>query len=615
MRQLKALALHLIVWTATGTAGRAAFIVAWHNLLDNAGPASMIKAVAVGMRLDVAIGGYVTIPAAILLIAGIWARGKVMAAIWRMYEGLLAIAMSLAVVSNIGLYGYWGFPLDSTPLLYLRTSPADAMASLTFMQAAIALFAWIISAALMCTVAERTMKPWILFTGSGNPRHRAATAMALLLSAGMLILPIRGGVSTGTNHVGNVYFSTNMKLNHAAVNPVFSFMESVTHRKEIGTRYRFMDKNTADSILATMTHTAMRTDSATYLRPGAERPNLVVVILESFSKYIMEEGGHVHGVTPNLERLKGEGLYFGRFFANSVRTDKAIVSVLSGLPAQPTMSIMSMPNKSAKLPSIAGELARQGYLTAFYYGGDVGYSNMQSYIMGTGFRKIVCDKDFHRKQRTGKWGVPDGSLLGRVLEDISRAGNDGPFFHAILTGSSHEPFDVPYESGFEDKELNAFAYADKCLGDFVNGLKALPAWDKTLVAIVPDHLGAWPPSIDNYALWRYEIPFIITGGALDCPGTEINTIGCQTDIPATLLAMLGMEHEAFPFSKDIMDKDAPHFAFFTLNDGMGLVTDSCSLTYDNSVASTVVTDGKDCTAELGRAKAYLQKLYDYLEDL
>ena len=613
MRHIRTFFIHLLLWTLAGTLGRGCFMIAFRSLINDE-TGGFLRALAHGTRLDIATGAYVTTVAALLLMAGVWCRGRLMCALWRIYEAIAAALVSLAFVANIGLYGYWGFPLDSTPLLYIRTSPADAAASLTFGEAALAVSAWVISSLLLYIAAEKTMKPSVLFSREYNAKHRVGVFSALFVMAAALILPIRGGLDTGTNHVGSVYFSTNMKLNHAAVNPVFSFVESALNQKEIGTRYRFMDEATADSIFSGVTYTALRNDTAVYLKDTSAQPDIILIILESFSKYIMSEGGNVKGVTPHLDNLTHEGLYFSNFYANGVRTDKALVSILSGLPTQPTMSIMSMPHKSAHLPSLASSLASHGYETTFYYGGDLSYSNMNSYFMGTGFQRTVSDSDFPRKQQTGKWGVPDEYLFGRLQDDVmGENSKKAPQFRTIMTGSSHEPFDVPYQSAHKEKELNAFAYADSCLGHFISSLKASPAWDNTLVAIVPDHLGAWPRQIDNYALWRYQIPFIITGGALAAEG-QINTIGVQTDIPATLLGMLGIEHDGFLFSRDILDKDIPHFAFFALDDGMGVATDSCRLIYDNTSARVMLEEGNTKSA-LALAKAYLQKLYDYIDSL
>ena len=596
-----------VFWTLAGVAGKVGFMLFHSALYAGTSLPDWLSAVWHGLRLDIAIAGYITLLPAVMLIVSCWTRHRALGWVWNAYGVAVAAVVSVATCVNIGLYGYWGFPLDATPLLYLRTSPSDAMASLTLWQLAGWSAAIIVSAALLALlyIAVTRRCAAAAYNVRRGIASRALLSLALLLLSAALILPIRGGVSTGTNHTGSVYYSTNIRLNHAAVNPLFCFIESVTHQQDIASRYRFMPSDEAARLFAPLTCTSLRADSAALSLPP--RTNVVMVVLESFSKYIMTEGGHVSGIVPNLERMAREGVYFTRFYANSFRTDRALVSILSGLPAQPTMSVMDLPKKSNALPSIARTLSSHGYDTSFYYGGDADYSNMRSYLMATGYRRIVSETDFHPSERTGKWGVADGPLLKRALSDACNA--PSPFFMTVMTGSSHEPFDVPYKSHISSPELNAFHYADACLGAFIDGLRKSPQWANTLVVVLPDHLGCYPQHIDNYALWRYELPLVMTGGAAG-DARRIDTICSQIDLPATLLALLGYGHSDFLYSKDIFDAGAPHFAFFTLDDGMGMVTESTRIIHDNHSSRLVVSEGEQPDSTLRQAKAYLQKLYD-----
>lgn len=601
-----------LLWTATGLVGKCLFLLVHHDMLGITSFTECFDVMYHGLPLDFAIAGYLTLLPALMLIVSVWYRGKALQRLSKAYFALTALLSSVAYIVNIGLYAYWGFPLDSTPLLYLKTSPADAMASVTLWQTLGGL------AAITVFTAVMTRSFWQLDIIRTTPRRKlpayVEVPLLTVLSA-LLIIPIRGGVSTGTNHTGTVYFSGNMRMNHAAVNPLFCFIESVNHLQDIGGRYRFMDDAEATQLFSTMTYTSERTAETDILLDSLSRqPNVVIILLESFSKYIMQEAGHVSGVTPCLEKAAAEGVYFTRFYASSFRTDRALVSILSGLPAQPTMSIMDMPGKSNSLPSIAGALRDVGYATTFYYGGDADYSNMRSYFMGTGFETIVSEDNFPSKLRTGKWGVADGPLFQRMLSDITSYDGKKPTLRVIMTGSSHEPFDVPDHNVLPSPELNAFHYADECLGRFLEGLRKSPSWNNTLVVILPDHLGACPTTIDNYALWRYELPLILTGGAVRCP-RHIDTICCQTDLPATLLALLGVPHDDFLFSRDALDPAAPHFAFFTLDDGMGIVTSSSAMIYDNHARRMVFSQGEKCDSIEKNAKAYLQKLYDYIDGI
>ena len=604
MKPIKTLIAIFVLWTIVGMVSKIPFLLMYNGTMST----DWLLVISHGVRLDIAIAGYLSmIPGLILIIQEIkayrWYRW-----LWKGYFFITSLLYSLAIIANLGLYGYWGFPLDNTPLLYLRTSPKDAFASVPIWQTIALLVIIILVAWIIYKVFVRVTKQ---SESAHTPIQRLYNTVGLLLLTAAMIIPIRGGFSTGTNHTGSVYFSPDIKLNHAAVNPAFCFFESVSHQKQdLSTMYRFMEDKDAEKIFQGM----IKTSNSEELRVKSEelktenlKRNILLIILESFSDSIM----HIPGATPQINKLSTEGLYFPNFYASSTRTDRALASILSGVPAQPTMTILDVPRISNSLPSLASSLKRRGYTTHFYYGGDTNYSNMQSYLMATGFQEVTSETDFPAKERICKWGAPDEYVYNRLLNDIKEEETDGKgrkWFKAILTESSHEPFDVPYKSKntniASSDVLNAFAYSDKCLGDFINKMKTLPCWSNTMVVIVADHLGAFPEDIDNYKQWRYHIPFILLNADMDI---DVNVIAGQIDIPATILSLLGYDHHEFLFSKDMRDADAPHFAFFSFPDAMGMIEDGRFMVYDNN--SNQLQGAPELEIP---AKAYLQKLYDYL---
>lgn len=616
MKQIKLFALVFAVWTIIGTISKMLFLIMYHTTIGSNNITDYLDVLWNGAILDTAIAGYLTVIPGVIIISTLWNSGKSIKWIWDTYFAIISFVASLAYVCNLGLYGHWGFPLDSTPLLYLKTSPVDAFASLTLTEWIAAPFAIILFSACIFLLFHRVYA-FCLSNTDGNfykVSRKIGYTISLLFVISALIIPIRGGFSTGTNHTGSVYFSDNIRLNHAAVNPIFSFVESVLHQVDFTSMYRFFDDDKAEVLFKQMTCTTSGIRDTALLPKGT---NVIMIMLESFSSYIMSERGHVSGVVPNIEKLSREGIYFTNFYANSTRTDRAIVSIQSGLPAQPTMSVMDMPNISTNLPSIARTLSSEGYDTYFYYGGDTNYSNMQSYLVGTGYKNIVSDKDFPRSKRICKWGVPDADVYGAMLRDIKSIESRKQFYMTVMTASSHEPFDVPYKGKQHSEVLNAFEYADKCLGDFITALKNCNVWNNTLVVIVPDHLGAYPTPIDNYQLWRYEIPLILTGGAADVIRASImpdvtKTIGSQIDLPATILGLLGINHSDFTFSKDLFNMESPHFAFFTFPDAMGIISKEGKVLYDNTASSRSLSVGNNTDSLEVMAKAYLQSLYSIL---
>ena len=430
-------------------------------------------------------------------------------------------------------------------------------------------------------------------------------------------------------NTGKAYFSANNRLNHAAVNPAFSLMESLAKQNNFAEQYRFMKDEEANNLFLQLADTTQVEPLALVDTIAAsdslrrlfrmERPDIYIVIMESFSSHLMKSLGGEADVAVCLDRLADEGVLFTHFFANSFRTDRGLVSILSGYPAQPTTSLMKYPRKTQSLPSIARSLQEVGYATQYYYGGDADFTNMRSYLVSGGYETIISDQDFPIGDRLSKWGVHDHLLFRRVINDLQqaipsdqsgrgKAAEQQPKLTVIQTSSSHEPFEVPYER-LNNPRLNAFAYSDSCIGHFIDELRKLPLWKKSVVLLVPDHLGCYPEQIDNFSVNRYQIPLLMVGGAVKEP-RRIAVYGSQQDIAATLLAQLGLDHSAFRFSKDLLDPAAPHFAFFTMPDGFGMVTPDNALIFDCQSDRVVVDEGSLPGRNLSLGKAYLQILYD-----
>ncbi len=582
-----------------------------------------------GLPLDLSMAGYLSVIPGFLSIAVVWLKRDLVKPIMNIYFIIASLFITCSFLLNASLYPYWKYPLDSTPLFYFFTSPADAIASVSIWQVILSIVILIVlTIGVWFTLRMRGEKrqQYSRYSygyggfGSGKrnrfddfDRHRGRTSIILLLLTGLLFLPIRGGITVSTMNTGQAYYSQNAYLNHSAVNPLFSLLESITHQEDFASQYRFMKDKEADKIFATMTSTS---DENTYpllneatFKKGT--PDILIVIMESFASDIMPSMGSYKDVAVCLDSIAQQSILFTRFYANSFRTDRGMVSILSGYPAQPTTSIMRYPRKTSQLPSIARNLAKyKNYKTTYYYGGDADFCNMRSYLVSQGYQHIISDANFPIEDKLSKWGVPDHILATKMMEDIKAQQNEKrPMLRILQTSSSHEPFEVPYHR-LKDKRLNAFAYTDSVMGAIVREYRKLPRWKNTLIVFVPDHVGGYKENLNDHDRSRYQIPLILAGGAISRP-MKVGIIGSQHDIAATLLGQLGVEHREFTFSKNMMSDATPKFAFFAVNDAFGIVSEENSLIYDNR-AKRIVYDKGEKGFNLKRGQAYLQKLYDDL---
>lgn len=551
-----------------------------------------------GLPLDLSMSGYLTIIPALILIASIWLKSEFVARIFNVYYIIILLSIAIVTVVDIVVYPYWGFHFDSTVFLYLQ-KPKETFASASVLEMFVGLFSillffFVAYLGYIYAIRKQVIKLEI-------PKSIWKTSVILLLLAGALFLPIRGGVTVSTMNVGKAYFSDNMFLNHAAINPEFNLMYSFFKSDNFASQYQFFDKAEAFVLFDSIMYQP-ESDSVQHLL-NTNRPNIIFFILESFSANVALDSI----VAPNMSRFAKEGILFSNFYANSFRTDRGLVSILSGYPAHPTVAIMKYPQKTESLPTIPKALKDTGYGSmSFYYGGDADFANMRSYFVGAcGISDVVSDKEFPLAQRMTKWGVPDEPLLERVYSEITTKEQSFPFFKLILTLSSHEPFDVPVTQ-FDVPFLNAVHYTDKCLGSFVDKLRVTPLWDNTLIIFVADHaMQSYPVGIKNNEPERFRIPMIWTGGAVKQP-KNISDFGSQKDIAASLLSQLGVKHQDFKFSKDLLG-EGRKFAFYSYVNGFTMTDSTGTVTYDNDRQSIIRQSGNPQLEK--DAKAFFQTMY------
>lgn len=590
------------------------FMAYYHSLYSKYGATEWLNVMWHGLPLDLSLSGYLTLLPGILLILSVWISSSKLRYVWKGYYVVVALLLAVIFVVDLGLYQYWGFRLDTTPLFYFFSSPKDAFASASIGMIVMGLLAMVLTIGLLIVFFH-----YCLYKPSCTlklPKHRVFLSVLLLLATALMIIPIRGGFTVSTMNTGKVYYSSELVLNHAATNPAFSLMESASKQTDFAKQYRFLGADEANDLFADMVDASISMPDSTMVLTDtlftSQRPNILMIILESFSSHLMQSLGGEAGVAVSLDSLVNEGVLFTNFYANSFRTDRGLIAVLSGYPAQPTTSIMKYPRKTQSLPSICNSLRGEGYTAKYYYGGDADFTNMRSYLMSSGFESILSDQDFSLNEKMSKWGAHDHLVFDRLLDELKNEdASEGKLHYRVLqTSSSHEPFEVPYQR-LENPKLNAFAYTDSVVGDFISQFKKLPQWDNTVVILVPDHLGAYPDKLSNLSPSRYQIPLLMVGGAVK-EAKRIDTFGSQHDLAATLLAQLGIAHQSFVFSKNMLDERSPHFAFFTIPDAFGVVTENGYLVYDCQAGR--VDSENNGNGYLEKGQAYLQKLYDDLAD-
>jgi phosphoglycerol transferase MdoB-like AlkP superfamily enzyme len=360
------------------------------------------------------------------------------------------------------------------------------------------------------------------------------------------------------------------------------------------------------------------TGDSTKMILTTERPNIVLILLESVSAECMNKLGGIKGMMPGMDSLAEEGLLFTNYYANGFRTEQGEIALLTGFPAQPQTTIMRKFGKFDKLPNLARMLGDNGYSENYYYSGNTEFANTNAFFKLSGFEKILNENNYPWKKRTD-WGAYDEELFACHLKESDN--DKQPFFSIIMTSTNHEPFNADVEQVFKgnseaDGYKNTVHYTDKCVLEYLQKAKSKPWYANTLFIIMSDHAHSYPYKRAANEAERHRIPLLFYGNVLNekYRGKEIETIGSQIDLPAILLSQLKLGHNQFLRSKNLMNTGTPEFAYYTFDNGFGIIAPEQILVYDHNLGQVVYRKNK-LPASVDhkiteQGKAFLQVTFD-----
>ncbi|SKC06805.1 LTA synthase family protein [Dyadobacter psychrophilus] len=607
-KRLEFLAIYGISWVVLFQFFRILFL-AYHYKKTLELPSSLwAKSAAHGLQMDISFAGYILmIPALLMMFTA--RKWKWYANTLAIFSAIVAFLITFLVIADLELFKAWGFRIDGTSLHYLKT-PKEAVASmgaapifpLLLLFAGLFVLVW----KLLRTVIKRS-------TGAFEKTGFIYTIPVFLILSASLIIPIRGGLQLAPMNESAVFFSDKSFANYAAVNVPWNFMSSLlnaTYSKK--NPFVYFDESQADQLVKSL----YRADSTSEQVVKAGKINVVVIIWESFTAKVAGSLNGLQNVTPQFDQLAKVGMLFTQMYASGNRSDKGMVAILSGYPAQPTNSIIKIPKKTFSLPSLPKVFHKNGWYTSFYYGGETEFANMKSYFLQQDFDQIIDKNDFDEKDMNSKWGAHDHIVLDRLMDDLDK--QKQPFFSTLFTLSSHEPFEVPVKTVIKGNDseqlfLNAHHYTDASIGDFIKNAKTKPWWDNTLIIIIADH-GHPLPETDRTKPAEFHIPMLWLGGALEKHSTKVDSICSQTDLATTLLNQLHLPSGSFNWSNDIFGKQRVPFAYFAFNNGLGWMKPGGYLVRDNIGGNITEKAGALTPEEENFGKAYLQSSFnDYLK--
>lgn len=517
---------------------------------------------------------------------------------------------SLISMGEIGIYDEWRTKLNYKALIYLK-QPSEVLNSISAGQFV-----------LLILILIMVVGCWIfLYRRFFRYPYKIKIAKIwqkitfLLISPLILFYFIRGGLQGIPISQSDAWFSNYLILNDVAVNPSWNLMANIIKTQA------FMDENPFVSFddeyakkVVKEIHQVEKDTTISVLT--TTKPNIVLIILESWPASVIESIGGDNYITPNFNKLEKEGILFDNFYSSGNRSQQGMASIFGGFPAIPITTLTEYPEKYSSLPSLTKILNQNGWTSSFYFGGQLRYGNIKSYIIYNQFNRIFEGENFDNSVPRGRLGVHDEYLFEKNIQDLNT--EKQPFFSVMFTMSSHSPYDQPIQNIIkkdisELPFINSVFYTDYALGEYFAKAKKQDWYSNTLFIIVSDHSHV---SHKNYSLHTFDyhqIPMLFLGDVIkpEFKGSKYKKIASQTDLPATLLKQLGFDASKFSWSKNLFNPYSPEFAYFEMNEGVGWKTPHGLFVYDKLHDKFLQKELDSTHAEktLIQGKAYLQEVF------
>lgn len=573
----------LFFWVLFFDFQRILFLFHNFNKFSEIGIFNWIGAFYYSIRLDLSTAGFLSlIPIIFLVISIVWQKKWA----FRAFSIILlvqSIVCALIHAGEINAYPEWNHKL--TGRVFMHLSHPDEV----FRTADWGMIFWFIIYAGLEILVAFYLKKWLFKQKQVEQnisfrKQLITTGISIPVTMFLCLFLARGGFQPIPINTDDACYTNEYIANDLSINSTYYFGKSFllykrTNIDQFIPTFSEEQKNEVEQKLFNYNY---QHDNL-FLKNA--RPNIVLIILESWSGNAIGSMTQTTTAAPHFDKLTQDGLFFSNIYGVSGTSEIGNSSIFSGYPGIPEVAITMQADKHRKIPSLNQDLKQWDYTSAYLFSGDLKYGNIGGYLKDHGFDIVEDEANFPQKIKKGKLNYFDEDLYRILIEKIAKLPE--PFMQCGFTGSTHSPYDFPNQEKFnkfggaEGKFHNSMLYADSCLYDFVQKAQKQPWYDNTLFIFVADHgrstNGQQNPSSTSFN----RIPLLIYGNPLkdEYRGKIIHKIGSQVDIVRTLLYQMGGDFERYRWSKDLMNPNAPEFALHTINRGYGWITPKGNFTY------------------------------------
>jgi phosphoglycerol transferase MdoB-like AlkP superfamily enzyme len=371
-----------------------------------------------------------------------------------------------------------------------------------------------------------------------------------------------------------------------ALNPFQSFFSSLKFRKS---GFNPEEVRKAYPVLRPyfgFTGDSLNLDYERIVNPPAPamKPNIVVVICESFSAYKSSMWGNPLNTTPFFKSMCDQGIFFDHCFTPSYGTARGVWAVLTGIPDVGQANSTTSRNPGAvDQHSIINDF--RGYVKNYFIGGSASWANIRGLLDNNIYGLHLFEQENYKAPKVDVWGISDKNLFLEANQVLKK--NAEPFFAVIQTADNHRPYTIPAEDqaefhkkvvpadslrefGFDtNDEMNAFRYTDFCFQKFIEAAKQEKYFANTIFVFVGDHGIAgnsgnmFPRAWTDERLGNMHVPLLFYSPSLLGP-KRIHEFVSQLDLLPTAAGLAKISYRNTTLGRDLLDSaynPAKAFAF------------------------------------------------------
>ncbi len=508
----------------------------------------------------------------------------------------LALASSVSIffcIAELDFYREFHQRLNSLVFEYIRQDPATVFSMLwNGFPVLRYLILWLLFSWLMYRFYLLVDHIACMVVAHRFPQ-RAPTANYLrwtvfLLVFFSMVVGARGTLRQGPPlRWGDAFHSQNLFANHLGLNGIFTLYKATgsgngkTHKsywlnampiEQASSIVNDWLVTSKDTMLGGAEHPYLRRQAAgsIQLTQHAAKPNVVVILMESFSGAFTGALGNDMAITPAFDHIAKQGLLFNRFFSNGTHTHQGMFATLACFPNLPGYEyLMQQPEGAHKFSGLPLLLSRAGYQDIYIYNGSFSWDNQEGFFRNQGMTRFIGRDDFVNPVFVNPtWGVSDQDMFDRSVTELAALPKDKPFFAVLQTLSNHTPYAMPsplpvppvIDQGSLNDHLTAMRYADWSLGEFFRKIEHEPYYDNTIFVVLGDHGFGIGNQVTDIDLLRFRVPLLIIGpGIQDAFGTTTDRVATQIDIAPTVMGLLGEPFIHQCWGRDVLSQSDQGF--------------------------------------------------------